>query len=98
MISTLLHKSCLWPTNRKMSSLTTVKTTKLKYYRKKYDSATGKFLGVEYCVALTTVNSPEEQFFDSGYVKANSKMLYSTRKSKIPSSLKATTFGYHKNQ
>ena len=32
-ISTLLHKSCLWPTTRKISSLTTVKTTKLKYCR-----------------------------------------------------------------
>ena len=31
-ISTLLRKSCRWPTNQKISSLTTVKTMKLKYY------------------------------------------------------------------
>ena len=74
------------------------KDDKVKILQKKYDSATGKFLGIEYCVALTTDNGPEEQFFDSGYVKANSKMLYSTRKSKIPSSFKATAFGPHKNQ
>ena len=71
----------------------------VKILRTKYDPNTGKFLGIEYCVALITVkNNPEEQFFDYGYVKSNSKMLYSTRKSKIPSSFKATAFGTHKNQ
>ena len=75
------------------------KGEKVKILRTKYDPANGKLLGIEYCVALITVkNDPEEQFFHYGYVKTNSRMLYSTRKSKIPSSFKATTFGTHKNQ
>ena len=75
------------------------KDNEVKVLRTKYDPVNGKFLGIEYCVALITVkNNPEEQFFDYGYVKANSKMLYSTRKSKILSSFKATAFGNHKNQ
>ena len=75
------------------------KDDEVKILRTKYDPATGKFLGIECCVALITVkNNPEEQFFDYSYVKANLKMLYSTRKSKIPSSFKATAFGSHKNQ
>ena len=75
------------------------KDDEVKILRTKYNPATGKFLGIEYCVALITVkNDPEEQFFDNGYIKANSKMLYSTRKSKIPSSFKATAIGSHKYQ
>ena len=75
------------------------KDDEVKILQAKYDRATGKFLGIEYCVALITVrNDPEEQFFDYGYVKANSKMLYSTRKSKILNGSKATAFGTHKNQ
>ena len=75
------------------------KEDEVKILRTKYDPNTGKFLGIECCVALITVkNDPEEQFFDDGYVKSNSKVLYSTRKSKIPSSFKATAFGTHKNQ
>ena len=71
----------------------------VKILKTKYDPATGKFSGIEYCAALITVkNDPEEQFFDYGYVKANSKMLYATRKSKVLNSFKATAFGTHKNQ
>ena len=98
-ISTFLRRSCPWPTNQRISSLTTVKMTRLKILRARYDPAHGKFLGTENCVALITVkNDPEEQFFDYGYVKANSKMLYSTKKRKILSSFKATAFSTHKNQ
>ena len=75
------------------------KDNEVKILRTRYDPANGKFLGIENCVALITVkNDPEEQFFDYGYVKANSKMLYSTKKTKIPSSFKATAFRTHKNQ
>ena len=75
------------------------KDDEVKILQAKYDRATGKFLGIEYCVALITVrNDPQEQFFDYGYVKANSKMLYSNRKSKILNGSKATAFGTHKNQ
>ena len=57
-------------------------------------------LGIEYCVALVTVkNALEEQFFfDYGYHKDNFKMLYSTRKLKVPNSFKTTIFGQHKLQ
>ena len=75
------------------------KEHEVKILRTKYNPAPRTFLGIEYCIALITVkNDPEEQFLDYGYVKANSKMLYSTRKSKIPSSFTATAFGTHKNQ
>ena len=70
---------------------------KVKIIRTKYDPTTGKFLGIENCAASITVKNAL-QFFDYGYVKSNSKLLYSTRKNKIPSSFKATSFGIHKNQ
>ena len=75
------------------------KEDEVKILRTIYDLETGKFLRLEYCVALITVkNGSDEQFFDYGYVKSDSKVLYSTRKSKIPSSFKATSFGFLKNQ
>ena len=50
------------------------KEDEVKILRTICHPATGKVLGIEYCVALITVkNDPEEQFFDYGYVKANSK-------------------------
>ena len=56
----------------------------VKILRPRYDPISGEFLGIEYCVALVTVrNDPEEQFFDYGYHKENSKVLYSTRKLKV---------------
>ena len=71
----------------------------VKILRPRYDPVSGEFLGIKYCVALVTVrNDQEEQFFDYGYNKANSKVLYSTRKLKVPSSFKTTIFGQHKIQ
>ena len=76
-----------------------LKNDGVKMLRPKYDPTNGKFLGSEYCVALITVkNDPDEQFFDYGYSKNNSKLLYSIKKVKIPSSFTATCFGVHKNQ
>ena len=50
------------------------KEDEVKILRTICHPATGKVLGIEYCVALITVkNDPEEQFFDYGYVKANLK-------------------------
>ena len=43
-------------------------------------------------------NDPQEQFFDYGYNKENAKVLYSTRKLKIPNSFKTTIFGQHRIQ
>ena len=54
-------------------------------------------LRIEYCVALVTVrNDLEERFFYYGYHKENFKVLYSTRKLKVPNSFKTTIFGQHK--
>ena len=59
----------------------------VKILRARYDPISSKLLGIECCVALVTVrNDPEEQFFDYGYHKENSKVLYSTRKLKVPNS------------
>ena len=45
---------------------------------------------------ITTRYDQDEQFFDYCYHKDNSKVLYSTRKLKIPNSFKTTIFGHHK--
>ena len=56
----------------------------VKILRSRYDPVSGEFLETEYCIAVITVrNDPEEQFFDYGYSKDNSKTLYSTRKLKF---------------
>ena len=40
----------------------------------------------------------KNSFFDYGYRKENSKVLYSTRKLKVPNSFKTTIFGQHRLQ
>ena len=71
----------------------------VKILRTLYDRDSRKFLGLEYCTALIPVrDDPDEQFFDYGYLKSESKNLYFTLKSKIPSSFKTTCFGFLKNQ
>ena len=76
-----------------------LKNNEVEMLRPKYDPNNGQFLVIEYCVALITVkNDLDEQFFDYGYNKENSKLLYSIQKVKIPSSFKATCFGTYKNQ
>ena len=72
---------------------------KVKILRSRYDPISGEFLGIEYCAALVTVrNDPEEQFFNYDYHKENSRVLYSTRKLKVPNSFKTTIFGQHRMQ
>ena len=71
----------------------------VKILRLRHDPVSVKFLGIEYCVALVTVrNNQDEQFFNYGYHKENSKVLYSTRKLKILSSFKTAILGQHKMQ
>ena len=71
----------------------------VKILRTLYDRESGKILGIKYCVGLITVrDEPNEQFFDYGDVNNDSKNLYCTVKNKIPSSFKATCFGFLKNQ
>ena len=47
---------------------------------------------------VTVRNEPHEQLFDYVYNKENSKVLYSTKKLKIPNSFKTTIFGQHRMQ
>lgn len=65
--------------------------------RPRYNIITDEFLGIEYCIALITVrNDVDEQLFDYGYNKDNSKLMFSTKKLKIPSSFKSTILGQHR--
>ena len=65
--------------------------------RPRYNIITDEFLGIEYCIALITVrNDVDEQLFDYAYNKDNSKLMFSTKKLKIPSSFKSTIFGQHR--
>ena len=76
-----------------------LKEDEVKILTPKYNPSTGKFLGLEYCIAFLTVqNDPQEQFFDYGYTKDNSKILFSVQKMKIPNSFKTTMFNKHKVQ
>ena len=74
-----------------------LKENKVKILRAKYDVVSGEFFGIEYCVAFYNNKIRSRwQFFDYCYHKDNSKVLYSTRKLKIPNSFKTTIFGQHK--
>ena len=76
-----------------------LKDDEVKILRTSYDPISGEFLGIEYCIALITGrNHPQEQFFDYGYNKENAKVLYSTRKLKIPNCFKSTIFRQHRTQ
>ena len=76
-----------------------LKNDEVKILRPRYDPISREFLGIEHCIALITVkNDPQEQFFDYSYNKENAKVLYSTRKLKIPNSFKTTIFGQHRMQ
>ena len=67
--------------------------------RPKYNLSTSEFLGLENCIAFWTIcNDQQEQFFDYGYTKEDSKILYSVQKNKIPNSFKTTMFNKHKIQ
>ena len=58
-----------------------LKDNEVKILRARYDPISGEFLGIEYCVGFITVkNNVDEQFFDYGYNKDSSKLLYSAKK------------------
>ena len=77
----------------------TPKKNEVKLLRAKYDTTTGQFLGLENCLAYLTVRGDfQEQFFDYGYSKDNSKILYSTHKMKVPNSFSSTIFNRHRIQ
>ena len=55
-----------------------LKENEVEILRPRYYLSTGEFLGLENCIAFLTVcNDQQEQLFDYGYTKENSKILYS---------------------
>ena len=76
------------------------KKMKLKFLRALYDKGTGKFLGIEECIAQITVRyDDDELFFDYGFDgQSETSRLYSQTKHKIPNSFKSTCFSFLKNQ
>ena len=70
-----------------------------KFYRAKYDTVTGEFLGLyETLGYLTFRGDNQECFFDYGYSKDDSKVLCSYHKMKIPYSFSGTMFNRHRIQ
>ena len=75
------------------------KDNEAKIVRPKYDVVSGQFLGLVETLGYLTVRGNErEYFFDYGYSKDNSKILYSMHKMKIPNSFCATIFNRHRIQ
>ena len=75
------------------------KSDELKIIKPKYDPVSRQFLGLTESLGYITVHGDEEKhFFDYGYNKENSKILYSTHKMKIPNSFSNTTFNRHRIQ
>ena len=75
------------------------KDNEVKLLCPKYNTTTGSFLGLENCLAYLTVRGDDhEQFFDSGYNKENSKVLYSMHKLKIHNSFTSTIVSRHRIQ
>ena len=65
-------------------------------FRPKYDTVSGEFLGlVETLGYLTVRGDSMECFFDYGYSKDNSKVLYSNHNMKIPNRFSATILNRH---
>ena len=65
-------------------------------FRPKYDTVSREFLGlVETLGYLTVRGDSMECFFDYGYSKDNSKVLYSNHKMKIPNRFSATILNRH---
>ena len=77
----------------------TPKSDEIKIIRPKFDVTFGQILDlVETLGYLTVRGDMAETFFDYGYSKNNSKVLYSIQKMKIPSSFSGTMFRKHNMQ
>ena len=74
-----------------------LKSDKTKLIKPKYDPVSGQVLGLSKSLGYLTVRGDEqEHFFDYGFNKENSKILYSTHKMKIPNSFSMTIFNRHR--
>ena len=75
------------------------KSDELKILKPKHDPVTGQFLGLIESLGYVTVHGDEQvHFFDYGYNKENSKILYSTHRMKIPNCFSTTIFNRHRIQ
>ena len=76
-----------------------LKPNEVKIIRSKYHTVTGQFLGLENSLGYMTVcGDAIENFFDYGFSKEKSKVLYSTHNMKIPTSFSTTIFNRHRIQ
>ena len=75
------------------------KENEAKIMRPKHNVTSGQFLGLVKTLGYLTVRGGDREcFFDYGYNKENSKVLYSTHKMKIPNSFSSTIFSRHRIQ
>ena len=75
----------------------TLKENEDKMVRPGYDPETGEFKGLHKTVDFLVVGgSPEEVFFNYGFDKEKSKILYSHYRKKIPNSFSGTIFNRHR--
>ena len=88
-----IHESANPPSDIKSYEF---KEDEVKYYRPKYDRDTGKFVGLCETVGFLVVcRDPFEVFLSYSSDAEKSKVLYSSFKRKIPSSLSGTLFSIH---
>ena len=74
-----------------------LKANEVKIIRPKYNGETGEFLGLYETVGFMVVRgSPDEVFFNYGYGKDKSKVLYSHYRRKISDSISGTIFNRHR--
>ena len=73
------------------------KENEVKIIRSKYTAETGEFLVLYEIVGFMIVRgSPDEVFFNYGYDKDKSKVLYSHYRRRIPNSFSGTIFNRHR--
>ena len=74
-----------------------LKKNNVNMLRPKYNPEIGEFLGLYETVVLMVVRgSPEEVFFNYGYDKEKSKVLYAHYRRRIPNSFSGTIFNHHR--
>ena len=75
------------------------KNNEAKIIRPKYDPVSGQFLGLVQTLDYLTVHGDDQEcFFDYGFSKESSKVVYSTRKMKISNSFSSTIFNRYRIQ
>ena len=67
-----------------------------KIYMPKYDTTTGKFLGVKESVGYMICNQEDEVFLSYGYSSEHSTSLYCYQKQPVPNMFRGTAFNTHK--